>query len=45
MTKRCEYLNCGGSSAHCAGGLPQCPKKRLKCVVGQSCWQVKTGKK
>lgn len=45
MTKRCKHLkeeNIGMQFCLvCRGTEKQCPKNRLKCKLGQSCWQVR----
>ncbi|MCK9591405.1 MAG: hypothetical protein M0Q91_05280 [Methanoregula sp.] len=46
MTNKCQYLESiiterKTSATECTGNQEQCPKDRLKCIVGQSCWQVR----
>jgi len=47
MTNRCKYLGQhmtvinGERHVSCIANVEQCPKNRLKCHVGQSCWQIK----
>jgi len=45
MTKRCERLTeitiLNFNDMRCTAQQEQCPKNRLKCRIGQSCWQVR----
>ena len=51
-TKRCKYLTSeygyvghqfavGTTVVTCSAKPEECPKNRLKCSIGQACWQVK----
>lgn len=43
MTKRCEHLiSVSQKVVECKGTVENCHKDRLKCLVGQSCFQVRS---